>query len=222
MKRIAQIGILAAFSFAAAYASPLLIPLSGGPVVSGAPGSIVGWGYQIVNDTGFFLFIDNSAFCGPGGDPQLTVCDSPYNGVTNFGPALGTYMDFIANNLTIIAPNSTATQDFDSASMSGIGEYMINPAAAPGATDPATPATQTSNLFITFQEYDGYPFAGGSPGFGRHRNQRSRRSRSVDHARAGSVAAHGLRATARLVDGGPSDPDRRARPGSFRVPDRCY
>jgi hypothetical protein len=162
MKRIAQIGILAAFSFAAAYASPLLIPLSGGPVVSGRPGAIVGWGYQIVNDTGFFLFIDNSAFCGPGGDPQLTGCDSPYNGVTNFGPALGTYMDFIANNLTIIAPNSTATQDFDSASMSGIGEYMINPAAAPGATDPANPASQTSNLFITFQEYDGDPFAGGT------------------------------------------------------------
>jgi hypothetical protein len=162
MKRIAQIGILAAFCLAAADASPLLIPLSGGPVVSGAPGSTVGWGYQIVNDTNFFLLVDNSAFCGPGGDPQLNSCNSAYDGVTNFGPALGTYTDFIANNLTIISPNSTATQDFNLTSQLGIGSYKIDPTAMPGATDPANPATQTSNLFVTFQEFDGDPFAGGT------------------------------------------------------------
>jgi hypothetical protein len=161
MKRIAQIGTLAAFCLAAAYADPALT-ISGSSVVSGAPGSIVGWGYQIFNDTSFFLFVDNSAFCGPGGDPQLNSCTSPYDGVTNFGPALGIYMDFIANNLTIIAPNSTATQGFNLASQLGIGEYAISPTATPGATDAANPAAQTSNLFVTFQEYDGDPLAGGT------------------------------------------------------------
>jgi hypothetical protein len=160
MKRIAQIGILMAFCLAAAYGDPI-VTINGSPLAIGAPGSTVGWGYQIVNDTNFFLFVDDSAFCGPGGNPALTTCNSPYDGVTNFGPALGTYIDFIANNLTIIAPNSTATQDFNLASQMGIGEYIISPTAIPGSTDPANPATQTSNLFVTYQEYDGDPLAGG-------------------------------------------------------------
>ena len=163
MKRIAQLGVLAAFCVAAAYASPVL-SINGNSVISGAPGSIVGWGYQITNDTSFFLLVDNSAFCGPGGDPQLTGCASPYDGVTNFGPALGTYMDFIANNLTIIAPNSTATQAFDSNPLNpaGIGEYEISPTAIPGSTDPANPLTQTSNIFVTFDEFNGDPLAEGT------------------------------------------------------------
>jgi hypothetical protein len=162
MKRIAQIGIFAAFCFGIGHADAAALSISGNAIVSGAPGSTVGWGYQIVNNTSFFLFIDNSAFCGPGGDPQFTQCASPYNGVTNFGPALGTYTDFIANNLTVIAPNATATLGFDAAAMSGIGEYTISPTAIPGSTDPANLATQTSKLFVTFQEYNGDPFAGGS------------------------------------------------------------
>lgn len=160
MKRIAQMGILAAFCLAA-YADPILT-IMGNSVVSGAPGSIVGWGYQIVNDTGFFLFVDDSAFCGPGGDPQLTGgCTAPYDGVTNFGPSFGIYMDFIANNLTVIGPNSTASQGFDLAGQAGIGQYAINPGTPLGSTDPANPATQTSNLFVTYQEYIGDPLAGG-------------------------------------------------------------
>jgi hypothetical protein len=131
-------------------------------VASGAPGSTVGWGFQIVNQTNFFLFVDASAFCGPGGDPQFTSCASPFNGITNFGPALGTYADFIANNLTVIAPMSTATQGFDLLHQLGIGDYAISSTATPGSTDPANPATQTSKLFVTFQEYNGDPFGGGA------------------------------------------------------------
>jgi hypothetical protein len=167
MKRVGQIGILVAFCLVGANAAPILM-VEGNMIASGAPGSIVGWGYQVVNDTAFYLLVDASAFCGPGGDIQLNGCNSPYDGVTNFGPALGTYTDLIANNFTIFAPNATTTLAFDLDNQLGFGEYQIGPTVAPGSTDPANPATQTSSLFLTYEEFDGDPLSGGTqvPGTG--------------------------------------------------------
>jgi hypothetical protein len=145
-----------------AYASPSLTlnPVNG--IVFGEPGQTVGWGFSFTNDTAFFLLVDGSNFCGPGGDPHFTDCSTPYNGVTQFGPAFGTYTDFIATNVTLVAPNSTFSQTFDSTVPTGVGSYTINPGAPIGGTDPANPAVQVSKLFIDFAEFSGNPFLPGA------------------------------------------------------------
>lgn len=165
MKQISKIGIVLLASAICGMADPTF-SIDGSSTVSGAPGSTVGWGYQITNDTGFYLLIDDSAFCGPGGDLLATACTAPYDGTSNFGPALGVYSDFIANNATEILPNSTATQAFDAGSLQGLGSYVISNTALPGATDPANPATQTSNIFISFMKFNGDPFNGGTQASG--------------------------------------------------------
>jgi hypothetical protein len=155
MKRIVQAVVLFAVLVAGASASPsfMLIPATG--FVGGFAGSTIGWGYTINNDTPYYLLIDSSAFCGSGGDPLLVDCSTPYNGSTQFGPSLGTYTDFIATNLTIIAPNSTAQQSFDPILQQGVGQYTIDPGAPLFAID-------LGHLFITYLEFDADPLNGGN------------------------------------------------------------
>jgi len=142
-----------------AYATPTftVIPASGD--VAAGPGETTGWGFTIANDTPYYLLIDSSAFCGLGGDPFLTDCTDPYNPPTAFGPAIGTYTDFIASNLTIVSPYISVstpfvlTQNFDPVLQTGAGSYTIN-------AGPLTQTLDTGNLFISYQEYDGDPLSG--------------------------------------------------------------
>jgi hypothetical protein len=170
MKRFAQIAILAiAVCCAAAHATPSFTVTPPGGAVSGSPGNVVGWGFTIINDTNFFLIIDGSAFCGPGGDPQFTDCTKTYNGLTQFGPALGTYTDFIANyfssHYTVVSPNTSYSQAFNPSLGTGVGEYFINPGAIPGSHDPGN-LGQFSNLFISYVEFLGSPYHGGQAASG--------------------------------------------------------
>jgi hypothetical protein len=59
------------------------LAINGSPVVSDAP-----WGYQIVNDTSFFA-CRQLGVLRAGGDPQFISCNSPYGGITDFGPRPG-------------------------------------------------------------------------------------------------------------------------------------
>ena len=159
--RVAHVAVvLAALCCWSAYASPAptvtltLIPADGS--VSGFAGQTVGWGYfSITNDTSFFLLINNSYFCGPGGDPNSTDC------TTNpFGPAFGVYTDYIGafNPFTEVPPFSTIGPSFFSpgtpGTANGVGEYKINLGTPIGSVD-------TGTIFITFDEYSGDPFDGG-------------------------------------------------------------
>jgi hypothetical protein len=123
-----------------ASASLLTFTLIPSGTVSGSPGDTVGWGYSLDNETEDFLVVQNSFFCAGAEDPLLTTCS----------PSLGasTYQDFIANNFTEIAPHSTGTQSFDASISSGVGEYVIDPAATPGQSDIGTVAI-VYDLFTT-------------------------------------------------------------------------
>ena len=130
--------------------------------VHGDPGDTVGWGYTIVNDTGFYLLFDSSNFCGldPNNppftaDPAFADCNDPYNPPTAFGPQYGTYQDYIANNITLIAPNSTSSQSFDAGLMQGVGAYIIDPSAP-------SPAMDIGAVWVSYMEYNGNPFLGGT------------------------------------------------------------
>jgi len=123
--------------------------------ISGAPGDTVGWGFTIQNNTDNYLLFDSSNFCGVGGDPQFTDCSVPYNPPTGFGPAFGTYTDYIANNFTEIAPGTSLTEAFDATLMTGVGAYTIDPGAQGGSLD-------SGNVYVSFQQFQGDPLAGGS------------------------------------------------------------
>ncbi len=110
-----------------------LTPSSG--TVSGLPGDTVGWGYTIDNETDDTLIVANSYFCEPGQDPLFTTCAS----------TLGSYTDFIANNGTLIGPDSPASQDFGP--NSGVGEYVINSSASGGQSD-------TGSIVVLYDLYD--------------------------------------------------------------------
>jgi len=99
-------------------ASLTLIP-SGG-AISGTPGSTIGWGYSLDNDTPAYLVI-------------TSVLES------GFDPLLGTFQDFVVNvNITIVGPNSIQTQNFDQGLQQGFGQFVINPGALIGAATGST------------------------------------------------------------------------------------
>jgi PEP-CTERM motif len=156
--RVAPVAVvLAALCCWSAYATPTLTLIPSNGSVSGFAGQTVGWGYSIMNDTSFFLLINNSYFCGPGGDPSFTDC------TTNpFGPAFGVYTDYIAafNPFTEVPPNTTiGSPPFSPGTpgtANGVGEYKINLGTPIGSMDNGT-------IFITFDEFNGNPFDGGQP-----------------------------------------------------------
>jgi hypothetical protein len=140
-----------------AYADPVLslTPTSG--VVGAQPGQTTGWGFTITNDTSDYLLVDASYFRGTGGDPQFTDCTDPSDPPISYGPAIGVYTDFIANNVTLVSPDSSLTEAFSLTLQQGVGSYAITS---------GTPALSADigNLFVIYDEYDGNPFDPVDPG----------------------------------------------------------
>jgi hypothetical protein len=118
-----------------------LTPASG--TVSGLPGSTVGWGYSIDNDSSDYLLVANSYFCAGTENPTFTTCS----------PSLGasTYDDFIASNSTLIAPDTTGVESFNAGANSGVGEYIIDSAAIAGETD-------IGSMVVVYDLFNGNPF----------------------------------------------------------------
>jgi hypothetical protein len=141
----------------AAAAGPVSIALTPADgAVSGLPGSTVGWGFSLTNNSTdpngnpTFLLVANSYFCEAGQDPQAPL-------FTTCTPLLGTYNDFIAGNATLVAPgDTTAPQPFDAGSSQGLGEYVIDGAALPGQAD-------SGSLIVVYDLYDADPFGPNGP-----------------------------------------------------------
>jgi len=97
-------------------AAPLLTLTPSNGVVSGLPGSTVGWGFTITNTTDF-----------------LVVTGSSFAPVTS----IGTYQDYIGTgaNLVVVgpAPESTSvSQAFSVAGHTGVGAFLISSSAPSG------------------------------------------------------------------------------------------
>jgi len=132
-----------------AYADPVLT-LTPGDDISGAPGSTIGWGYQIDNDTGFYLLPSGSFFCEPGEDPLFTTC------APNLGAS--TYTDYITINAFLTPasiPPGDSSASFDSVTQTGFGAYNIDPAASPGSQD-------TGFLVLEYTEWNFDPLVDSS------------------------------------------------------------
>src|SRR5688500_18736537 len=88
--------LLAAVIAPASYADPILsLTLSpAGGAISGAPGTMAGWGYTLDNPGNLYAVITGAVFCGA---IVTSSCSTP----------LGTFTDFIAQfNFTVIDPLS--------------------------------------------------------------------------------------------------------------------
>jgi hypothetical protein len=116
-----------------------LVPSSG--TVTGVPGGVTGWSYSINNTTGNYLVVANSYFCESGQDPLFTTCTQ----------ALGTYSDFIANAVTVVAPNATVAGTFNSHSGQGVGQYAIANTAKLGQND-------AGNIVVVYDLFTSNPF----------------------------------------------------------------
>ena len=111
----------------ALWAGPVLTltPVSG---MSGQPGATVGWGFQITNDANY-IEITSASFClSPVSFPACTL------------PTTGLFTDFISfYNDIIVGPGgtdpATVEQPFDPIAFTGIGSFVIDPAAPLGAAN---------------------------------------------------------------------------------------
>jgi hypothetical protein len=126
-------------------ADPILT-LTPSPDLSGGPGSIVGWGFTIVNDTSDYLEFSSSQFCL---NPVLLTpalsCTSPLTGV---------FHDIIVGNDPIIGPDSSLSEDFGPIGFtSGIGYFDIDPDAVP-------PSSDIGQIVLIYDGYDQDPNSG--------------------------------------------------------------
>jgi hypothetical protein len=137
------IGFLAVSLSASADSVTLSLDPSGG-TVSGVPGDTVGWGYTLDNNTGDYLLVSYSAFCEAGEDLLFTGC-SP-----NLGAS--TYTDFTSSNFILIDPGGSAIASFDPTTLSGVGEYSIDPTITSG--------TDSGNIMVVYDLYDADPTVG--------------------------------------------------------------
>jgi hypothetical protein len=112
--------------------------------VSGSPGNTVGWGYTLDNGTSDYLIVSDSNFCEAGQDPLLTTCS----------PTLGasTYTDFTSSNFILIAPGGTASASFDPGTLSGVGEYSLDPAITSGS--------DVGSITVVYDLFDADPTQG--------------------------------------------------------------
>lgn len=110
-------------------------PVSG--AVDGVPGSLVGWGFTIYNESS----TDWVSFSGS------ALVDE-----TN--PALGSYMDLLGPqggpSDFSVAPLATWTQVFNDPDQTGVGEYAISMSAVPGAVD-------SGSIQVMWDDFTGDP-----------------------------------------------------------------
>jgi hypothetical protein len=119
-------------------AGPILTLDPAGGALSGFPGQTVGWGYTLVNDTDY-----------------LVVTSADYVTAT----PVGAFTDFISGfNFIVVGPppeSTVVSQSFDLLAQTGIGSYLIDPAAPIGA----------SSIGVIQLTYDLYSVSPNDPAF---------------------------------------------------------
>ncbi|MGA2267888.1 MAG: hypothetical protein ABSH44_05395 [Bryobacteraceae bacterium] len=119
------------------------LTLTPSPDLFGSPGSIVGWGFTIVNDTSYYIEFSSSQFC----DPPIIL--SPAVSCTS--PSTGAFSDIIVGNDPIIGPDSSLSENFDPIGFTtGIGYFSIGP-------DTPYLSSDVGQIVLIYDVYGGYP-----------------------------------------------------------------
>lgn len=114
---------------ACAQAAPMLVLSPSNGVVSGTPGSTVGWGFTLTNNTDY-----------------LVVTGSTFTPTSLYG----NYQDYIGtDNFIVVGPSPESTsvsQSFDSTALTGVGGFTID-STAPVGFSPSGALTIYYDLF---------------------------------------------------------------------------
>lgn len=123
MTRLLSVAALAVALTGVMAAAPVLTLNPSNGAISGTPGSTVGWGFTLSNDSGFLV-------------PSLVVfCEGAFN--ASCTPTFGTFTDFAAQlQFNVVGP--MVTQAFDDTTKQGIGSFAINANAPAGVADTGT------------------------------------------------------------------------------------
>jgi hypothetical protein len=131
MTRLLSLTALAVGLTGVMAAGPILTLSPSNGVLSGTPGSTVGWGFTLSNDSGFLV------------PSQVVFCEGAFNAAC--APTFGTFTDFAAQfQINVVGP--TVTQTFDNATQQGIGSFKINTNAPAGVTD-------TGTIFLVYDTF---------------------------------------------------------------------
>ncbi len=143
-RHILALAVLLAASTGRLSADPiLLLTISD---LTGDPGTNVGWGGSIQNNTSDWIEITSSQFCAPAPFPLTPA-------FTCTMPTTGTYTDIVASNDPVISPGGTYSSDFDPVGLaSGIGYFSIDP-----SMDPNAGLSDVGAIVITFDAYSDDP-----------------------------------------------------------------
>lgn len=107
-----------------------------GGAISGTPGSTIGWGYSITNDSASdWVVISGSSF--------------------TTAATWGTYDDYFLTNFLMLAPSESFSQVFSEVLTEGLGSFTIDPLALAGWTAIGT-------IDLTYDLYDGDPMDTGN------------------------------------------------------------
>ena len=131
MKRLLSFTALAVALTGRLVAGPILTLNPSNGTVTGTPGSTVGWGFTLSNNSGFLV-------------PSLIVfCEGAFN--AGCAPTFGTFTDFAAQ-FQFNVVGTTVTQAFNNATHQGIGSFAINANAPAGTTD-------TGTIFVVYDTF---------------------------------------------------------------------
>jgi hypothetical protein len=118
--------LLAAAALAPARAATLFTLEN--PVASGAPGATTGWGFTLSNDENFLLITSFQYCADPGALPACT------------SSSLGTFTSFagLSSNADVVGPSPEPSTSINRPfldGISGVGSFLINAGATPGALE---------------------------------------------------------------------------------------
>ncbi|PYR95871.1 MAG: hypothetical protein DMG16_29370 [Acidobacteria bacterium] len=123
MNKTLMCGLLAGcLLLTAAWADPILTLNPANGVISGLPGTTVGWGFTFTNDTNYAV-ITGSQFCASTSSPLPDICFP-------LAPNLGTYADFAGAQFLVAGSspeNSVISKTFDDTALTGIVSFDIDP-----------------------------------------------------------------------------------------------
>jgi hypothetical protein len=130
--------LLVACSISPSYATPAFNVSPSGDLL-GAPGSLIGWGFSLFNDTNY-IEITSAQFCmEPVSFPACTAASQ------------GSFTDYISQFSDIVlGPGEIDSQAFNSSLLTGLGSFAIDLSASNLAMD-------SGQIILTYNVFDGNP-----------------------------------------------------------------
>jgi len=133
-RRLLGLGALLIAAAHLAQADPMLTLIPANGVISGGPGSTIGWGYTITNTADWLVL---TSFTFNPSAPQ----------------SIGAFTDYTQYNFVVVGPkpeSTSVTQDFNDVALTGAGSFSISSTAPVGSEVPG-------NLVMTYDLFSADP-----------------------------------------------------------------